>query len=132
MAKSLFVSDDTHRSLMLAKMELGFRSVDDMLKEIVAEVRKARFLEASDTFTSRMREKRLSLLFSRIGAKQFELSCSKGGSGKTEDHSRCQCPILSPLQTPRRMRNNPSSSHRRPLRTLLPGLDEGRGSKEPS
>ena len=61
MAKSLFVSDDTHRSLMLAKMELGFRSVDDMLKEIVAEVRKARFLEASDSFTSKMREKRLSL-----------------------------------------------------------------------
>jgi hypothetical protein len=61
MAKSLFVSDDTHKSLMLAKMELGFRSVDDMLKEIVAEVRKARFLEASDSFTSKMREKRLSL-----------------------------------------------------------------------
>ena len=75
MAKSLFVSDDTHRSLMLAKMELGFRSVDDMLKEIVAEVRKARFLEASDTFTSRMREKRLSLpvLQNRSEAVRIEL-----------------------------------------------------------
>ncbi len=61
MAKSLFVSDDTHKSLMLAKIELGFGSVDDMLKEIVAEVRKARFLDASDTFTSKMKEKRLSL-----------------------------------------------------------------------
>ncbi len=61
MAKSLFVSDDTHKSLMLAKIELGFGSVDDMLKQIVTEVRKARFLEASDTFTSKMREKRLGL-----------------------------------------------------------------------
>lgn len=61
MAKSLFVSDETHKSLMLAKMELGFRSVDDMLREIVAEVRRARFLEASDEFRVKMREKRLSL-----------------------------------------------------------------------
>ncbi len=75
MAKSLFVSDDTHKSLMLAKIELGFRSVDDMLKEIVAEVRKARFLEASDTFTSKMREKRLSLpvLQNRSEAVRIEL-----------------------------------------------------------
>ena len=35
MAKSLFVSDETHKSLMLAKMELGFHSVDDMLREMV-------------------------------------------------------------------------------------------------
>ncbi len=61
MAKSLFVSEETHKSLMLAKMELGFRSVDDMLRELVVEVRKARFLDASDAFKSRMREKRLSL-----------------------------------------------------------------------
>jgi hypothetical protein len=75
MAKSLFVSDDTHKSLMLAKIELGFRSVDDMLKEIVAEVRKARFLEASDTFTSKMREKRLNLpvLQNRSEAVRIEL-----------------------------------------------------------
>ena len=75
MAKSLFVSDETHKSLMLAKIELGFRSVDDMLKEVVAEVRKARFLEASDTFTSKMREKRLSLpvLQNRSEAVRIEL-----------------------------------------------------------
>jgi hypothetical protein len=75
MAKSLFVSDDTHKSLMLAKIELGFRSVDDMLKEIVTEVRKARFLEASDTFTFKMKEKRLSLpvLQNRSEAVRIEL-----------------------------------------------------------
>ncbi len=75
MAKSLFVSDDTHKGLMLAKIELGFRSVDDMLKEIVAEVRKARFLEASDTFNSKMREKRLTLpvLQTRSEAVRIEL-----------------------------------------------------------
>ena len=75
MAKSLLVSDDTHKSLMLAKIELGFRSVDDMLKEIVAEVRKARFLEVPDTFTSKMREKRLSLpvLQNRSEAVRIEL-----------------------------------------------------------
>ncbi len=75
MAKSLFVSDQTHKSLMLAKIELGFRSVDEMLREIVAEVRKARFLEASDAFTSRMKEKRLTLpaLQSKSEAVRVEL-----------------------------------------------------------
>ena len=61
MAKSIFVSDETHRNLMLAKMEMGFRSLDDMLDELIVEVRKARFLEASEIFRARMRRKGLGL-----------------------------------------------------------------------
>lgn len=61
MAKSIFVSDETHRNLMLAKMEMGFRSLDDMLEELVVEVRKARFLEASEAFRAGMKRKGLSL-----------------------------------------------------------------------
>jgi hypothetical protein len=31
LVKTLLVSEDTHRKLMIAKMEMGFKSVDDML-----------------------------------------------------------------------------------------------------
>src|SRR5437660_12232249 len=98
MAKSLFVSEETHKNLMLAKMELGFRSVDEMLKELVVEVRKARFLEASDVFRSKVREKRLSLLLSKQRARPLELSCSKSGSGKREGHSRRKRALLGTVQ----------------------------------
>jgi hypothetical protein len=40
-AKTLLVSEDTHRKLMIAKMEMGFKSVDDMLEKLVSEVGKA-------------------------------------------------------------------------------------------
>ena len=46
---------------MLAKMEMGFRSLDDMLNELIVEVRKARFLEASEILRARMRRKGLGL-----------------------------------------------------------------------
>ena len=61
LAKSILVSEETHRKLMIAKMEMGFRSMDDMLSKLVSEVSKARFLEASNQFRAGLRRKRLSL-----------------------------------------------------------------------
>lgn len=61
MAKSILVSEDTHRRLMVAKMEMGFKSMDDMLAKLVSEVSKARFLEASHRFRAGLRRRRLSL-----------------------------------------------------------------------
>lgn len=61
MAKSIVVSKDTHRKLMVAKMELGFKSMDEMLSRLASEMDKARFLEASARFRAGLRRKRLSL-----------------------------------------------------------------------
>lgn len=61
MAKSIIVSEQTHRKLMLVKMEMGFKSMDDMLSKMVSEVSKARFLEASQRFRAGLGRRRLSL-----------------------------------------------------------------------
>ena len=61
MAKSILVSEETHRKLMVTKMEMGFKSMDDMLSRLASEMSKARFLEASDRFRAGLRRKRLSL-----------------------------------------------------------------------
>ena len=55
------VSEATHRRLAIAKMEMGFKSMDEMLARITSEISKARFLEASETFRSGMRRRHLSL-----------------------------------------------------------------------
>ena len=61
MAKSISVSKETHRKLMIAKMEMGFRSMDDMLSKLASEVNKAKFLDASNRFKAGLRRKRWSL-----------------------------------------------------------------------
>lgn len=61
MAKSIIVSEQTHRKLMLVKMEMGFKSMDDMLSKMVSEVSKARSLEASQRFRAGLGRRRLSL-----------------------------------------------------------------------
>ena len=61
MAKSILVSKETHRKLMVAKMEMGFKSMDEMLSRVASEISKARFLEASARFRAGMRSKRLTL-----------------------------------------------------------------------
>jgi hypothetical protein len=45
---------------MVTKMEMGFKSMDDMLSKLTSEMSKARFLEASDSFRAGLRRKRLS------------------------------------------------------------------------
>jgi hypothetical protein len=46
---------------MVAKMDMGFKSMDDMLGKLVSEAAKARFLDASDRFKAGLKRKRLSL-----------------------------------------------------------------------
>ncbi len=61
LAKSILVSEDTHRRLMMAKMEMGFKSLDDMLGRLISEMIKAKFIEASARFRAGLKRKRLSL-----------------------------------------------------------------------
>lgn len=61
LAKSILVSEATHRKLVMAKMEMGFKSMDEMLGRIISEISKARFLEASEAFRVGMKRRHLSL-----------------------------------------------------------------------
>lgn len=61
MAKSILVSEDTHRKLVTAKMEMGFKSMDEMLGKMASEISKAKLLEASVRFRSRLKRKHLTL-----------------------------------------------------------------------
>jgi hypothetical protein len=45
----------------MAKMEMRFKSMDDMLGRIVSEIAKARLLEASAHFRAGLKRKQLSL-----------------------------------------------------------------------
>jgi len=61
MAKSILVSENTHRKLILAKMELGFKSMEEMLAKMAVELDKAKFLQTSESFRKRMREKSMNI-----------------------------------------------------------------------
>ncbi len=61
LAKSILVSEETHRQLMMVKMEMGFKSLDDMLARLISEMTKAKFIEASVRFIAGLKRKRLSL-----------------------------------------------------------------------
>jgi len=66
LAKSILVSEATHKKLMIAKMEMGFKSMDEMLGRIISEVARARFLEASDVFRAGMNRRHVS--FAQLGS----------------------------------------------------------------
>jgi hypothetical protein len=87
LAKSILVSESTHRQLMTAKMELGFKSLDDMLAKVVSEITKARFLEASTTFRAGLRRKRLSLAEVTTSGEAIRIELFRKWFGKETGHS---------------------------------------------
>ena len=66
MAKSILVSEATHKKLVMAKMGMGFKSMDEMLGKIVTEITKARFLEGSKLFRTEMKRRHIS--FAEVGS----------------------------------------------------------------
>lgn len=87
LAKSILVSEETHRQLMMAKMEMGFKSFDDMLSKVVSEITKARFLEASASFKAGLRRKRLSLGEVTTSGEVIRIELFRKWFGTEEDHS---------------------------------------------
>lgn len=61
MATTIAVSDDLRRELMRLKLEEGSRSVDELLRNLLVDHRKMKFLEASAMFRARMREQGIRL-----------------------------------------------------------------------
>lgn len=61
MAKTLYVSDRTHKELQLAKIEFGFKSMEEMLSAMLRELKRVKFLKASEIVRKRMAGEGVSL-----------------------------------------------------------------------
>lgn len=59
MTTTIAVSPDVAKELKLLKIEEGRASLDEVIKEMLVEYRKKKFLEASQKFRKRMDEKGL-------------------------------------------------------------------------
>jgi len=55
------VSPELAKELKLLKMEEGLASIDEVIEKMLIEYKKRRFLEASEKFRERMKEKGLKL-----------------------------------------------------------------------
>jgi len=61
LAKTVWLSDETHRDLMTAKLEFGYGSVDELVRALLSEVRKAKLLRASEVFTRALEREGITL-----------------------------------------------------------------------
>lgn len=55
------VSPELAKELKLLKMEEGFASIEEVIEKMLIEYKKRRFLEVSEKFRERMRERGLKL-----------------------------------------------------------------------
>lgn len=61
MVTTVAISPELARELKLLKMEEGFASIEEVIEKMLVEYKKRRFLEASEKFRERMKEKGLKL-----------------------------------------------------------------------
>ncbi len=61
MLSTIAVSEDVKRELHKLKIEEGFRSFNELIKKLIVEYKKIRFMEASKLFRERLKEKKLRL-----------------------------------------------------------------------
>lgn len=59
MSTTIAVSPEVAKELKLLKIEEGRASLDEVIEKMIIEYRKKRFLEASERFRKRMKEKGL-------------------------------------------------------------------------
>lgn len=58
--KTLALSDETHRQLMEMKLQMGYKSVDELERDMISEFRKKRLDEASEWFRRGLKESGLT------------------------------------------------------------------------
>jgi len=61
MVTTISVSEETKKELTRLKIDLGYRSMDALLREMLAEVKHRRFEEASELFRKKLKEKGLTI-----------------------------------------------------------------------
>ncbi len=59
MGATIAVSEDLAKELKILKLEEGRKSMEELLREIVSEYKKRRYLSASEKFRKRMEAKGL-------------------------------------------------------------------------
>lgn len=58
--KTLALSEETHKQLMQMKLQMGYKTVDELEKEMIVEFRKNRLIDAGKWFRGELRRKKLS------------------------------------------------------------------------
>lgn len=61
MVTTISVSEETKKKLDRLKVDLGSKSMDELLREMVTEVRNRRLEESSEAFRKRLKEKGLTI-----------------------------------------------------------------------
>ena len=84
MAKTLYVSDETHKELQLAKIEFGFKSMDEMLSAMLKELKRVKFLKASEIVQKKMAGEGVSLKELMTSGEELEVNFSKGDLKKPD------------------------------------------------
>jgi hypothetical protein len=61
MTTTIAVSEETRKNIQIMKIEEGYDSVDELLRELVIEHKRSRLRKASETFRKKMKAKKISL-----------------------------------------------------------------------
>lgn len=61
MVTTISVSEETKKKLDRLKVDLGSRSMDDLLNVMLVEMKNRRFEESSEAFRKRLKEKNLTI-----------------------------------------------------------------------
>ncbi|MCD6513788.1 MAG: hypothetical protein ACTSSP_05370 [Candidatus Asgardarchaeia archaeon] len=58
---TISVSNETRKELLRLKIEENVKSIDELLKKMITQYKKIKFLEASQFFRKRVKEKQIDL-----------------------------------------------------------------------
>ncbi len=58
--KTIALPEELHKELMLLRIQKGNKNIGELIKEMVVEYKKRRFIEASRMFKERLKEKNIS------------------------------------------------------------------------
>jgi len=61
MVSTITVSEEVRRKLMGMKLELGYRSVEELLKAMIADFEEKQLEKASESFRKKLKERNLTL-----------------------------------------------------------------------
>ncbi len=58
--KTIGISEQSHKNLINLKLEERTRNIEEIIEKLIIEYKKLKFIEASDLFKSKLKEKNIS------------------------------------------------------------------------
>lgn len=58
--RTLALSEETHKELMLIKLQMGYKSVEELERDMISEFKKNKLKQASQYFRSQLKKSGLS------------------------------------------------------------------------